>query len=72
LKGFAKVLLNPGETRQLSIPLDAGAFAFYDPARSGWVVEKGTYTIFVGSSSQDIRLKGELEQAAASFEREGT
>jgi beta-glucosidase len=72
LKGFAKVLLKPGETRQLSIPLDAGAFAFYDPARSGWVVEKGTYTIFVGSSSQDIRLKGELEQAAASFEREGT
>jgi len=26
----------------------------------------------VGSSSQDIRLEGELEQAAASFEREGT
>jgi beta-glucosidase len=72
LKAFRKVFLKAGETRQLSIPLEPGAFAFYDPARRGWVVEKDTYTIFVGSSSQDIRLQGELEQAAASFEREGT
>jgi beta-glucosidase len=72
LKGFGKVFLKPGETRQISIPLDAGALAFYDPARGGWVVEKGAYTILVGSSSQDIKLQGELQQAEAAFEREGT
>lgn len=72
LKGFRKLFLKPGETQQISIPLDAGAFAFYDPARGGWVVEKGGYTVLVGSSSQDIRLQGELQQTEAIFEREGT
>jgi len=72
LKGFRKVSLKPGQSRQISVSLDASAFAFYDPTKRGWVTEKGIYTIFVGSSSQEIRLQGELEQAAASFERDGT
>lgn len=56
LKGFARLYLKPGETGQVSIPLDFRAFAFYDPARAGWVAEKDNYVIQVGSSSRDIRL----------------
>lgn len=58
LKGFTKLLLTPGQSSEVSIPLNRGAFAFYDPQKQGWVAEKGDYEILVGSSSQDIRLKG--------------
>jgi beta-glucosidase len=57
LKGFSKVFLKSGETKKISIPLDNNAFAFYDPGKSSWVVEKGEYKILVGSSSRDIRLE---------------
>jgi beta-glucosidase len=58
LKGFKKVTLKPGEKKTLSIPLRRNAFAFYDPARQGWVVEKDNFTIKVGSSSRDLGLRG--------------
>ena len=56
LKGFKKVFLQPGEKQTVSIPLDSRAFAFYDPAKAGWVAEAGDYKIQIGSSSKDIRL----------------
>jgi beta-glucosidase len=58
LKGFRKVFLKPGERQTVSVMLDQGAFAFYDPSRSLWVAEKGDFKIEVGSSSRDIRLEG--------------
>jgi len=57
LKGFKKIFLKPGEKRIVTIPLNQRAFAFYDPAKSGWVAEAGDYQIQIGSSSRDIRLK---------------
>lgn len=57
LKGFKKVFLKPGEKQTVTIPLDQRAFAFYDPAQSGWVAEAGDYQIQIGSSSRDLRLK---------------
>ena len=67
LKGFKKVFLNAGEMETVSIPLGRGAFAFYDPAKSGWVAEKDSFEILIGSSSRDIRLRGNfnLTQALA-------
>ena len=64
LKGFQRIDLKPGESRTVNLPLDHGAFAFYDPAQGGWLAEKGDYEILVGSSSRDIRLVGRftLEQ----------
>lgn len=56
LKGFKKIFLQPGEKQTVSIPLDQRAFAFYDPAKPGWVAEAGDYRVQVGSSSRDIRL----------------
>jgi len=58
LKGFARVNLNPGETRRVSITLDRRAFAFYDTGRKNWVAEPGEFGILAGSSSDDIRSQG--------------
>jgi beta-glucosidase len=69
LKGFAKILLQPGETRTVSIPLNRTAFAFYVPAQAGWVAEKDNFEIFIGSSSRDLRLHDNFHLAAPqSFE----
>jgi beta-glucosidase len=57
LKGFAKVLLRPGAKQTVSIPLDANAFAHYDPDRKQWIADAGDYGILVGSSSRDIQLE---------------
>lgn len=58
LKGFAKVMLQPGETRRVSLPLDARAFAYYDVRARRWRADPGTFGILIGSSSDQIELKG--------------
>ena len=55
LKGFAKVELQPGETKTVSIPLDFRAFAFYNPLYNQWVTEDGQFDLLIGASSADIR-----------------
>ena len=55
LKGFAKVELQPGETRTVTIPLDFRAFAYYHPGYRQWVTEDGEFDILIGASSADIR-----------------
>ncbi len=57
LKGFAKVALEPGETRTVTFHLDARAFAYYDPAHGAWIRESGTFEILVGSSSAEIHAR---------------
>ena len=57
LKGFQRVMLNPGETKRVEISLPRDAFAYYDPAKHDWTVDSGkTFTIEVGQSEQDIKL----------------
>jgi beta-glucosidase len=55
LKGFAKVELQPGETKTVALPLDFRAFAYYDPAYCQWVTESGQFDILIGASAADIR-----------------
>ncbi len=55
LKGFAKIELQPGETRTVSIPLNFRAFAFYHPEYGQWVTEDGKFDVLIGASSTDIR-----------------
>ncbi len=55
LKGFAKVELQPGETKTVTIPLNFRAFAYYDPAHGQWVTENGDFDILIGASAEDIR-----------------
>lgn len=55
LKGFAKVHLQPGESRRIVFTLDERSFAFWDVARQEWTVEPGEFEIRLGASSRDIR-----------------
>jgi beta-glucosidase len=57
LKGYARVTLQPGETRQVTVLFDDHAFAHYNQAAGGWVVAPGRYTVEVGASVRDVRLQ---------------
>ena len=61
LKGFKKVFLKAGETKRVTIELDDKAFRYYDVNTLNWVVEPGTYTIYVASSVNDVRLKDSID-----------
>jgi len=56
LKGFAKIELQPGETKTVTIALDFRSFAYYNPAYKGWITEDGDFDILIGASSADIRF----------------
>jgi beta-glucosidase len=57
LKGFAKVELQPGETKTVTIELDFRAFAYYHPKFGQWITEDGKFDILIGASAADIRHK---------------
>ncbi len=57
LKAFAKVFLEPGETRMISFSIDWESLACFDALSGKWNADNGTYEISIGSSSQDIRLR---------------
>ncbi|WP_042396505.1 beta-glucosidase [Clostridium saudiense] len=57
LKGFEKVRLMPGESKEVTINLDKKSFAFYSDEENSWIVEDGKFNILIGSSSTDIRLE---------------
>ncbi len=65
LVGFAKIALEPGESRDVEIlidPLDAAhPLAYWDNAARLWRTISGLYTVLVGSSSQDLRLTATFE-----------
>ena len=56
LKEFAKVALEPGETKTLAFTLSKRAFAYYEERVSDWIVPSSDYAVEVGASSADIRL----------------
>jgi beta-glucosidase len=58
LKGFTKVFLEPGQSEEVSIPLDRFATTFWDQLLNKWVNEKGEYKVLVGKTSADIVLEG--------------
>jgi beta-glucosidase len=58
LKGFTKVALQAGETKHVSVELDARAFAYYDVSTKQWKIAPGSFGILVGRSAEDVVLKG--------------
>lgn len=58
LCGYARILLQPGETRDVRV--DLSHIAFYDAEADKWVTEGGEYTVHVGASVRDIRLNQKL------------
>ena len=58
LKGYEKIFLKKGEQKRVEVTLTDEAFRFYDIFSHGFVTEPGDFNIFVGSSCEDIRLRG--------------
>ena len=61
LKGFAKVFLQPGESRTVTIPLDDKAFRYFNVKTNRWEIEGGEYRLEVGASAADILLTASVE-----------
>lgn len=57
LKAFKKVALPSGESERLEFELSDDMFQYFDAEEHEWTVDPGKYTIMIGSSSHDIRLK---------------
>ena len=56
LRDFAKVALQPCETKTVTFTLDKRAFAYYEPRVHDFFVESGEFLIEIGESCRDIRL----------------
>ncbi|MCD8211168.1 MAG: glycoside hydrolase family 3 C-terminal domain-containing protein [Prevotella sp.] len=61
LKRFKKVYLNPKESQRVDFTLKAEDFAYYNTDDALWKTDPGKYTIFIGSSSSDIRQRISIE-----------
>ena len=61
LQGFARVSLQPGETKTVKTKLYTEQFGFYThDGKRLWIVRPGTFVVKVGASSQDIRLQQQV------------
>jgi len=60
LKGFEKVRLAPGETKHITLSLDARAFSYWDEANHKWTIDPGKFVLHVGDSSEDTMLNAPL------------
>jgi beta-glucosidase len=58
LRGFAKVALDPGETRRVGFSLDGRALSTWSTTAHRWAAIAGTYSVLVGTSSRDLLLQG--------------
>jgi beta-glucosidase len=63
LKGFRRVVLEPGGTQVVTFTLDRSAMSYYSTEKKDWVAEPGQFDVLVGSSSRDIKLKGSFNLA---------
>ena len=61
LQGFARVELEPGQTKRVEMKLYTDQFGYYShEGQRQWNVQPGTYTVKVGASSADIRLEQDI------------
>jgi beta-glucosidase len=62
LKGFKKVFLGKGESKTVEVEIETKyATSFWDEVRDSWIIEKDTYEVLVGNTSETIAVKGEFE-----------
>ncbi|MBO9624410.1 MAG: glycoside hydrolase family 3 C-terminal domain-containing protein [Sphingomonas sp.] len=59
LRGFTRLTLQSGERRRVAFTLDPQQFAYWSP--DGWSYPGGTVELMVGTSSEDIRMRANLE-----------
>ena len=57
LKAFQKVFLQPGETHNVTLTIDANAVSYYDETASAWCAEPGKYEALIGTASDQLPTK---------------
>ena len=57
LKGFQKVYLQPGESKDVNITINKDALSFYDEATASWKAEAGQFEALVGNAADNLKLK---------------
>jgi beta-glucosidase len=67
LKGFEKVILEPGAEKEISLSLDRRAFAYFETKKKSWQVDPGEYEVSVGASSRDLKLHQKITVQSALF-----
>jgi beta-glucosidase len=65
LKGFERVEIAPGETKHVSVPLDARAFAYFDTKTHNWTIDPGRFILSAGDSVASLPLTTPIEITAA-------
>jgi beta-glucosidase len=60
LKGFEKVRLASGETKHVTLNLDARAFSYWDEAAHKWTIDPGKFVVLVGDSSENTPLHADV------------
>jgi beta-glucosidase len=60
LKGFARIFIRRGETKNVTISLNGSDLTYWDTNTNKWTLEPGKIEFFVGSSSADARLNGNM------------
>jgi beta-glucosidase len=61
LEAFQKVVLAPGASQEVSFSLAPSAYSFWSAGRQGPVAYPGRYSVMVGASSRDVRLRGAFD-----------
>jgi beta-glucosidase len=56
----AKASIAPGETKRVTVSLDARSFSYWDEAKHGWTIDPGKFVIHVGDSSENTPLHADL------------
>jgi hypothetical protein len=67
LKGFKRITLSPTETKTVTFYLKHDALQYYDESSRSYKVESGNVDIYVGSSSEDIRLQDQISATEATI-----
>lgn len=60
LRGFQKVSIAPGASSSVSFAIRRKDLSYWDVPSQAWITPSGTFSVYVGSSSRDIRLTGTL------------
>ena len=61
LKGFRKVFLKAGESKQVEIDIPVSSLAFYSEAQKRFVVEPGTFVLHLATSAENIKSDMSIE-----------
>ena len=55
LKGFQKIKLAPGESKEVSFTIEKDALSYFDDAQHAWVAEPGKFEAIIAASAADIK-----------------